>query len=131
MNPKLTLSEMMELVLAFTALVWGILFLLPGNVFNPSSNIGLLSIYAQDWVYGILLVLCSLFLIIFPRGEYFSLRRGVHFTLWLFWAGITTVILVRFYRADTVSIGGWLFLSFPVAFAFLHALLYARLVKVR
>jgi hypothetical protein len=121
---------MKEAVLACLALLWGVLFILPGNSIGITSRFNLLSFYAEDWVWGILLCAGSLFILIFPRSKYLQIRRWIHFFFWAFWLGISILVLVRS-SVNGLGITDILISSLPFTLAFLHATLYARLAQTK
>lgn len=124
--PKWTLSEMKEIIMAFLALSWGVLFLFPEDTLGQASRIDLLSIYAGDTTWGLFLVIAALFLLFIPRNRYFKLRRRIHLGLWWFWLGITILVAIAGTR-NGLSVTDGLFVTTFLTFAFLHAAFYSRL----
>src|SRR6188768_3806259 len=92
---KWTLTDIIEAILALRSLAWGILFLFPEDTLGRGSQLTFLKTYANDTVWGIVLVVGSCFLIFFPRTHFFVLRRITHLVFWLFWLGITLLIYLN------------------------------------
>lgn len=130
MRYQWTLSEMKEIVLSFLALLWGVLFLLPGETLNQASRIDLMAHYAGDNTWGILLVAVSLFLLFSPRSVYLLFRRIAHGFLFLFWLAIFCLV---FYRTieNGLQVTDIHVTSVYVTIAFIHAAFYARTVYLK
>lgn len=121
-----TTSEMKEKVLTIYALVWAVILLLPGNSFANPSRIDVLSVYAPDTVWGILLLFVTFPMFrrdVAAHGRY---RKFAHAFYWVFWSGIFLLAVFRsaangFHSTD-------LLISLPfLAIAILHAVIYAGL----
>lgn len=128
-SKRWTLSEMKEILLALLAMVWGIGFLFPGNVLSPGSRLTLLSLYASDWVWGVLLITTSSLVLFLPRTRWLHYRKNLHLFFWLFWFGITVLTIVRS-SANGLGITDVLIASPFLTIALLHVTLYARLASV-
>lgn len=124
------LSRMKEIVLSFLALLWGVLFLFPGDILSQASRLELTRAYAGDNTWGVLLITVGIVLLIAPRHHHLIFRRAAHALLWLFWLAIGLLVLWR--GAEN----GWqptdLLLSTPyIAIGFVHGVFYMNLVDVR
>lgn len=121
-----TTSELKETILVMSALVWAFILVLPGDTFSSPSRVDFMSRYAPDHVWGI-----SLFLICFPlmvvnRYKYPKYRSFVHASLWIFWLGITTLVM---YRSSANGIDPTdLLIAIPfITLALMHAVIYIGL----
>lgn len=121
--------EVIEIILAFNLLVWGVVFLFPENVFD-TPRIKNEAIYAQDWFWGFFLVIAGVLLIFGPRDTKFWLRRYLHIFSWIFWFSITILLAFRTFE-NGVAPTDFLFLSVFSAIAFCHLTLYNRLAGVK
>jgi len=124
------LSRMKEIVLSLLALLWGVLFLFPGDVLSQASRLELTRAYAGDNSWGILLIIVGIVLLFAPRHHHLIFRRVAHALLWLFWLGIGLLVMWRGLE------NGWqptdLLLSSPyIAIAIVHGVFYMNLVEVR
>lgn len=124
-----TALEIIEAILACNSLVWGIVFLFPGNVFD-TPRIKNDAIYAQDWLWGVFLVTVGVLLLIGPRNRRFWIRRYLHVFCWVFWFSITTLVAFRTFE-NGVMPTDFLFISVFLAIAFCHLTLYNRLAGVK
>lgn len=128
-NPRWTLSEIKELILAVNEMIWAVVFLLPGNVFSQGSY-ELKAIYAQDWLWGIFLLIISSLTLFGPRDRFLIYRQYLHFLSWVFWLGIVILLASRLFSNGFQ--GPDLLLITPyIVIALLHATLYARLSGAR
>lgn len=123
-----TTSEMKEIILALLALIWGILLLFPGNVLTGSPTAEYYALYSNDWLWGILLIIFSAYILFGPRKRWFHFRKYIHLYFWFFWLGIAVLTIVRS-SANGVGVTDILIISPFVAIALVHATLYARLVS--
>lgn len=124
--PRWTLSEIKEIILAFLSLCWGVLFLFPEDTLGRASRIDLLSIYAGDTTWGIILLVGSCFLLFFPRAKFFRVRQGFHLIFWLFWLGIAILTAIASAR-NGFNVSDGMFVSTFLTIALLHAAFYFRL----
>lgn len=123
--------EIVETILAFNLLVWGIIFLFPENVFDtPSIRIDHGAFYAQDWFWGIFLIVVAALFLFGPRDRSFWLRRYLHIFCWIFWFSITLLLALRTF-SNGIAPTDFLFISVFVAIALCHLTLYNRLVGVK
>lgn len=130
MHAQWTLSELKETILALLALTWGIAFLIPGETLSRASRIDLLRFYAGDLTWAFLLIFFSIFLLFSPRHRLLWLRRSAHFFFWIFWIGISLIVIVRSFSNGFTANDALLCSPF-IALAFLHAIFYMRLVYVK
>lgn len=130
MRYRWTLSEMKEIILSFLALLWGVLFLLPGETLSQASRIDLMSLYAGDNTWGIFLVVSSLFLLFSPRSDHLLFRRIAHAFLFLFWLAMFCIVFFRLVE-DGIKVTDIHVSSVYVAIAFIHAAFYARTVYLK
>lgn len=130
MHKRWTLTEMKEIVLSFLALLWGVLFLFPGETLASASRIDLMEVYAGDVVWGSLLIGGSLFLLFSSRQRFYRLRRAVHVFFWLFWLAMGSLVLYRSVL-NGLAITDILISSPYFAIALVHASFYIRLVYVK
>lgn len=121
--------EVIEVILALNLLVWGAIFLFPGNVFD-TPRIKNDAIYAQDWLWGFFLVAVGVSLIFGPRNGKFWLRRYLHVFGWIFWFSITILLAVRTFE-NGIAPTDFLFISIISTIAFCHLTLYNRLAGVK
>lgn len=77
-----------EMTLSILSLIWGTILVLPGNLFATPSRFDLLNDYAPDWVFGILLLTGSIFLIGFSYDPLRLIRKLAHQILSIVWLGI-------------------------------------------
>lgn len=121
--------EIIETILALNLLVWGVIFLFPGNVFD-TPRIKNEALYAQDWFWGVFLVVVGFSLIFKPKDSYFVLGRWLHTLAWLFWFSIAVLIAIRTFP-NGINPPDFLFISIFSAIAFCHLTLYSRLIGVK
>lgn len=129
-SPRWTISEIKEVVLALLQFFWGILFMFPGNVFDAQGRYYLTAIYAQDWLWGILLLAASSLILFGSRTEWLHFRKFLHFFSWFFWLGIFILAMSRSIE-NGLHVADMLIFSPYITIAFLHATLYIRLMGVR
>lgn len=130
MKNRWTLSELKEIVLSLLAVLWGVVFLLPGDTLGTASRIDLMATYAGDVTWGILLVIGGLFLLFSPRTRHLHIRRWIHAFFWIFWAAITILVVVRSV-ANGFTTSDVLISSPFLTIALIHAAFYLRLVYVK
>lgn len=121
--------EIIETILAINLLVWGTVFLFPGNVFD-TPIIQNRAIYAQDWFWGGFLVLVALSFFVSPLENKFWLRRLLHTFCWVFWSAMTVLLMTRVF-SNGIQPTDFLFVSLFVALALCHLTLHSRLVGVK
>lgn len=126
MKIKWTSSELKELILGALAFFWGVLLLFPGNAILPYGGQDLYRFYADDWLWGMYLIVCGLVIILTATNGFLKVRKAIHATLWMFWLGIAAIILFRTYKNGVSATDILILLPF-VAIAFLHAAIYTRL----
>lgn len=124
-TPKWTILEIIELILAINKMLWGAIFLLPGNVFSQGTY-ELHAIYAQDWLWGIFLLVISSLTVFGPPSLHIVHSKHLHFLSWAFWLGIIILLSSRLF-ANGISATDFLLISPYTVIALLHATLYARL----
>lgn len=125
-----TLTELKEIILSILALFWGAVFLLPGEILSQASRVDLLRIYAGDATWGVLLLTGSLFLLFSPRDRYFKARKYTHAFFWVFWVGISTLLIARSVANGFNEVDALICSPF-ITLAFLHAAFYVRLTYVK
>lgn len=118
-----TVSQMHETVLTLLALTWGILLLLPGNTFAAPAGVSSLFLFAQDWVWGTLLVSVSLPFLFLNKYRHINIRRFVHAFYWVFWSGLTLLASMRV-AANGVQALDLILPSLLISFALFHAVFY-------
>lgn len=121
-----TSSELKELILGMLAFLWGILLFFPENSLVPYGGSDLYRFYANDWLWGIYLATSGLIILLTVSNGYRRLRKFVHATLWMFWLGIATLVLVRTTASGLGATDILITLPF-ITIAFLHAAIYTRL----
>jgi hypothetical protein len=114
------------MVLTWLAILWGIILLFPGNTFAPPSQVGALGFYAEDWVWGSLLLLVSFPLFFLRRPKYRYIHQAAHAFYWIFWLGISVLVMARF-TANGIQPTDFLITSAFVAIALIHGIIYIRL----
>ena len=122
-----TTTDLQEGILSLLALFWGGVMVLPGNVFAQPTDLRPLSLYAQDWVWGSLLLLMSLLFVALNRYRYIIWRRFYHAFYWTFWSGIAFVAGIRVMNATTITPALFLIPSAFLAIALIHAVIYIGL----
>lgn len=90
-----TVSQMHEAALTLLGLLWGILLVLPGNTFAAPAGVSSLFLFAQDWVWGTMLIAVSLPFLFLNKHRYVVIRRFVHVFYWVFWSGLALLSYMR------------------------------------
>lgn len=126
MKVEWTTSELKETLLIVSALLWAIILLFPGDTFSIPSRVDLMSHYAPDHVWGILiLIVCGPFFFI-NRYKHLRYRSFVHAFLWILWIGIMALAI---YRSSVNGIQPTdLLIAIPFAtLGLMHAIIYVGL----
>lgn len=128
MKIEWTTSEVKETLLVTQAIVWGAILLFPGDSFSSRSRVDLLSMYAPDTVWGILLLAVNLPMLFINRYRWKRFRRFVHAFNWTFWLGITCLAV---YRSAANGLDATdILVAMPFfTIALLHGVFYAGLEK--
>jgi hypothetical protein len=121
-----TTSELKESLLIVLALFWGLVLILPGNTFFPQNRVDYLGLYAEDWVWGSVLLVFSFPLLVVNRYKNRFLRRLAHAFYWVFWNGIALIIVLRS-MSNGLNEVDFLLCSPFVTIAFMHGIIYAGL----
>jgi hypothetical protein len=126
MKVSWTTSELKEMVLTFLSLLWGMVLVLPGNTFFPPNRVDYLGLYAEDWVWGTLMLLVTVPFLFINKRRSRLYRRFFHAFHWCFWAGIGLLVIVRGWvnGFDEVDL---LLCSPFFALALLHGVMYIGL----
>lgn len=128
MKVEWTTSELKEMVLVIFAFVWGAILLFPGNTFADQSRIDLLSLYASDSVWSMILMLVSLPMLKPDKSKMLKYRKFAHSFYWIFWFGIATL---AFYRSvqNGFQPADYLITSPFITLALMHAIIYIGLSR--
>lgn len=118
-----TISQLHETILTLLALLWGVLLVLPGNTFAAPSGIATLFLFAQDWVWGVLLIAVSLPFLFVNKYRHLTVRRLVHAFYWVFWSGLSFLAYVRV-AANGIQALDLILPSLLITFALFHAVFY-------
>lgn len=128
MKTGLTVAELIALLLIVQAAAFGIILILPGDLFARPNQVDLLSRYATDTVWGAVLLLIAVPMLAFRGFRHRRLHRAGHALLWTFWLGIC---LLAIYRSLTGAVGltpaSFLIILPFFAIALIHGILYVSL----
>lgn len=114
---------MNEIALAILALVWGIILMLPGDLFAGIERYKFFNTFAPDAAWGAALAACGIITLI-ARPEW--ARTNAHAVLCIIWLGMTALSV-----ASVVTIPSMLITSLLVFVAFMHATKFWRLSNLR
>lgn len=128
MKIEWTTSELKEALLVWLALIWGMVLLFPGDSFSSPSRVNLMSHYAPDTVWGVLLISVSIPMLVVNKTRFYRFRRFAHIFYWIFWLGITC-LAVYSSSADGIQPTDLLICLPFLAIALLHAVIYAGLER--
>jgi len=113
-------SRYNELVLGWAAVVWGVLLMLPGDLFAAIPRYTAVDRFAPDFLWGLVLTVAGAACIFAPEGG-----RGIaHGVLFVIWLGINALVLI-----GTMSVSTVLIATFPFTMCLLHAGEYVRLSR--
>jgi putative effector of murein hydrolase LrgA (UPF0299 family) len=112
---------MNEIVLAILAIFWGIVLMLPGDLFNGIERYKYFSSFAPDSVWGMVMILGGLTTLI-ARPPW--LRRNAHALLCIVWLGMTVLSCLSIVTAPSLLIT-----SIILTVALLHAMKFWRLSR--
>lgn len=121
-----TTSELKEITLVGLSTLWGLILLYPGNTFVPSSQVGRLGLYAEDWVWGVILLSFSVPMLFINKQRHMGFRKAAHAFYWIFWLGISLLLWFRTAVGGPQPTDFLLVLPF-ITIALLHAIIYAGL----
>jgi hypothetical protein len=111
---------MNEIALAILAITWGIILMLPGDLFEGIERYRFFRQFAPDTVWGVVMALCGVITLI-ARPHW--ARLNAHAVLCIVWLGMTVLSL-----ASIVSLPALLIASLLLAIAFFHATKFLRLL---
>lgn len=115
----MSISRVNEVVLGLLAIFWGIVFVLPGDLFAGLERYQFFNNYAPDWLWGAILMIFGL-LIIPPAAP--ILRKIAHWGLCTLWLGMAMLSMLA-----VISPPSLLFTSLFVVVAIFHATKFFRL----
>lgn len=115
----MTSERWQELVSAGVALVWGVVLLLPGDLFAGIQRYVALAVAVPDWVWGLLLLAFGLTVILLSPLRW---RKEAHAGLGVVW---TLVVILIF--LDGVTPAGVLIAALCGELALLHFYRYLQL----
>lgn len=118
-----TTSQLHEAILTILALLWGVLLILPGNTFASPTGLTTLFLFAQDWVWGVLLIAVSLPFLFVNKYRHLAIRRMVHAFYWVFWSGLSFLAYVRV-AANGLEALDLILPSLLITLALFHAVFY-------
>jgi hypothetical protein len=109
----MSISVWNEKWLAFLAIIWGVTLMAPGDLFAGIQAYKLLSYYAPDTVWGLVLGLSGFFLLLpIPMAAH----KHIHWILCTVWSGIGILCLL-----SRISPAVILFASACFTISMLHA----------
>lgn len=115
----MTPNRWQEIVPAFVTLVWGIVFMLPGDLFGTIERYKYFNKFAPDWGYGLIMAICAVGILSNIPPRY---RCQFHAVLAVMW-----ILIVVLSSLSTFSPPVLLFTSLMVGSAFRHAFEFLRL----
>jgi hypothetical protein len=122
---------LMELVLAITALRWGVFILLPPDVLENarSDTIVLMSTIAPLGLWALLFLALGLAQGLYALSTRQRPREVVAFVAMLWWLGITVLDLQTGLTAGTIAIAVWSFAEWGVFTAFAVGIYDAEITR--
>jgi hypothetical protein len=111
-----------EVILALLALFWGVILMLPGDLFAGLERYKYFSDFFADWGWGLAMVICALATVL--RLSVWS-HKYAHVGLCIIWSGMAALSI-----SATLSPPALLIASLCAAIALLHASKYWRLQAV-
>lgn len=95
-----------EFFLALLAITWGIILMLPGDLFAGIARYQFASKVFPDWLWGLLYFFFGI-LLLFPIPSW--LHKHLHWVLFSLWLGMTVLSLLSTFSPPTLLIASLVF----------------------
>ncbi len=116
-----SIHRMNEVCLGLLAVFWGVVLMLPGDLFERIEVYQLLRNFAPDTVWGVVMIVCGIVTLArMPRRAH----KHAHWILCTVWLGMAVLLLSTTTRPTSL-----LFASLFLVIAIIHASKYMRLAQ--